>query len=105
MFKLLKNLKLETVQLKTKIGDYLLILPKQNIVDLKLNIVFITYKIIFHKFSNVNFLFLLMSSTIISIIIFQKARDNEFITSEEDSPLIVQFAASQAHHFSGRGVI
>lgn len=30
----------------------------------------------------------------------QKARDNEFITSPDDSPLIVQFAANQAHHFS-----
>ncbi|XP_023347012.1 tRNA-dihydrouridine(20a/20b) synthase [NAD(P)+]-like isoform X2 [Eurytemora carolleeae] len=30
----------------------------------------------------------------------QKARDNEFITSEDDRPLIVQFAANQSIHFS-----
>lgn len=31
----------------------------------------------------------------------QKARDNEFTTNDLDKPLIVQFAANQALHFSG----
>lgn len=31
----------------------------------------------------------------------QKARDNELTTNEDDNPLIVQFAANEAHYFAG----
>ena len=35
-----------------------------------------------------------------SFYMSQKARDNEFTTNKEDHPLIVQFAANDAHYFS-----